>query len=124
MEAKGDHILAITYWYETYYEVYKGGQFFRVIDEMHAKYGSCFSSSLSSRESTRAMNNRHSAYTAITGPIIRITPNEVHFDDPDFNDVLYPSLGKRKIDRPAYAAARAGSKFEMLMGGILPVYMR
>jgi hypothetical protein len=42
---------------------------------------------------------------------VRITPNEVQFEDPEFNDVLYPSLGKRKIDRPEYAAARAGSKF-------------
>ncbi|WDK14961.1 cytochrome P450 [Colletotrichum graminicola] len=66
---------ALTYWYETYYEVYKGGQYFRMIDNMHGKYG----------------------------PIVRITPNEVHFEDPTFNDVLYPSLGKRKIDRPGNA---------------------
>ncbi|KAK4243558.1 cytochrome P450 [Corynascus novoguineensis] len=68
----GPKLAAITYWYETYYEVYKGGQYFRMIDKMHAKYG----------------------------PIVRITPNEVHFEDPNFNDVLFPSLGKRKIDRP------------------------
>ncbi|KAK6063590.1 cytochrome P450 [Seiridium cupressi] len=43
------------------------------------------------------------------GPIVRITPNEIHFEDPDFNDVLFPSLGRRKVDRPGYAAARAGS---------------
>lgn len=35
----GNRVLAITYWYETYHEVYKGGQYFRIIDEMHAKYG-------------------------------------------------------------------------------------
>ncbi|EFQ35390.1 cytochrome P450 [Colletotrichum graminicola M1.001] len=68
----GPRLAALTYWYETYYEVYKGGQYFRMIDNMHGKYG----------------------------PIVRITPNEVHFEDPTFNDVLYPSLGKRKIDRP------------------------
>ncbi|KAE8365518.1 cytochrome P450 [Aspergillus caelatus] len=77
----GPKLAALTYWYETYYEVYKGGQYFRVIDDMHAKYG----------------------------PVVRITPNELHFDDPEFNDVLYPSAGKRKIDRPEYAAARAGT---------------
>jgi cytochrome P450 len=46
---------------------------------------------------------------------VRVTPNEVHFEDPEFNDVLYPSAGKRKIDRPEYAAARAGSKFQAPM---------
>ncbi|KAF9884916.1 hypothetical protein FE257_000907 [Aspergillus nanangensis] len=77
----GHRLAALTYWYETYYEVYKGGQYFRVIDEMHAIYG----------------------------PVVRITPNELHFEDPEFNDVLYPSGSKRKIDRPEYAAARAGT---------------
>lgn len=46
----------------------------------------------------------------IIGPIVRITPNEVHFNDPEFNDVLYPGPGKRKIDKPEYAALRAGSE--------------
>lgn len=39
-----DPVSALTYWYETYYEVYKGGQYFRIIDEMHAKYGQDFPS--------------------------------------------------------------------------------
>lgn len=57
------------------------------------------------------MDTLHSAYDKNIGPIVRITPNEVHFEDPEINDVLFPSRGKRKIDRPGYAAARAGSKF-------------
>jgi hypothetical protein len=30
---------ALTGWYETYYEVVKDGQFFRVINDMHSRYG-------------------------------------------------------------------------------------
>ena len=103
-----DPLSALTYWYETYYEVYKGGQYFRIIDEMHAKYGQDFPIA---RE-----GGLPSAYTNVIGPIVRITPNEVHFEDPDFNDVLYPSAGKKRIDRPEYAAARAGSKFQSADG--------
>jgi hypothetical protein len=36
------NIAALTFWYESYYEVCKGGQYFRIIDEMHAKYGQEF----------------------------------------------------------------------------------
>ncbi|PTB66762.1 cytochrome P450 [Trichoderma citrinoviride] len=67
----GPKLAALTYWYETYYEVWKGGQYFREVDKMHRQYG----------------------------PIVRVTPNEVHFDDPSFLDVIYPSRGK-KINKP------------------------
>jgi hypothetical protein len=40
---------------------------------------------------------------------VRVTPNEVHFNDPDFLDIIYPSRGKR-IDKPGFVAVRAGSK--------------
>lgn len=33
--------LALTYWYEIYYDVWLGGQYFRKIAEMHKQYG-CF----------------------------------------------------------------------------------
>jgi hypothetical protein len=43
------------------------------------------------------------------GPIVRITPNEVHFNDPEFIDTLYPGPG-RKTDKPLWFALRTGSK--------------
>ncbi|KAH7374222.1 cytochrome P450 [Cadophora sp. MPI-SDFR-AT-0126] len=76
----GDNLAALTGWYETYYEIVKDGQFFRAIDKMHKKYG----------------------------PIVRIGPNEVHFDDPEFIDILYPNSG-RKTDKPDFVALRAGT---------------
>ncbi|KAL7803486.1 cytochrome P450 [Trichoderma aethiopicum] len=67
----GPKLAALTYWYESYYEIWQGGQYFRVVDQMHKQYG----------------------------PIVRVTPNEVHFDDPSFLDVMYPSRGK-KVNKP------------------------
>lgn len=34
----------------------------------------------------------------ITGPIIRITPDEVHIDDPDFFSTVYSS-GRSKVNK-------------------------
>ncbi|KAI9642742.1 hypothetical protein NHQ30_008473 [Ciborinia camelliae] len=57
----GPKIAALTGWYETYLDVFKGGQFEFEIERMHHKYG----------------------------PIVRITPWEVHIHDPEFYDVLF-----------------------------------
>lgn len=43
------------------------------------------------------------------GPVVRITPNEVHFLDPDFIDTVYPGPG-RKTNKPLWFAHRTGSK--------------
>lgn len=37
-----DHVAALTFWYDSYYEVCKGGQYFRITHERHAKYGQKF----------------------------------------------------------------------------------
>ena len=33
---------------------------------------------------------------SLQGPIIRITPHEIHIDDPDFIDQLFTGPGKRR----------------------------
>ena len=43
------------------------------------------------------------------GPIIRINPDEVHFNDPDFIDTLYPTRN-RKTDKPVKVGQRTGSR--------------
>ena len=65
----GPKITAITHWYEVYYQVWRPGQMEEQIRQMHRKYG----------------------------PIVRITPDELHINDPDFYDQIYnisPSINR------------------------------
>ena len=57
----GPKLAALTLWYEFYYDVILSGRYQWQIREMHARYG----------------------------PIIRISPFELHVDDPKFYDELY-----------------------------------
>jgi cytochrome P450 len=57
----GPKLAAATRWYEGYYDLYKPGQYTFKIAELHEQYG----------------------------PIIRISPHELHVNDPAFFDVLY-----------------------------------
>ncbi|KAF1842730.1 cytochrome P450 [Cucurbitaria berberidis CBS 394.84] len=77
----GPRIAALTSWYECYYDVWLGGHCFRTIAKMHQKYG----------------------------PIVRISPNEVHFNDLDFIDSLYPGAGERKTNRPVMVGKQSGT---------------
>lgn len=57
----GSKIAAATQLYEAYHDLYRGGQYTYVIGELHKKYG----------------------------PIIRISPDEIHISDPEFYDSVY-----------------------------------
>ncbi|KAI9664637.1 MAG: hypothetical protein M1821_006083 [Bathelium mastoideum] len=77
----GPKLAALTYWYEIYYDVWLEGQYFRQIAEMHKKYG----------------------------PIVRINPHEVHFNDPEFIDPLFPGPA-RKTDKYVFTGRRTGTQ--------------
>ncbi|OCK93440.1 cytochrome P450 [Cenococcum geophilum 1.58] len=62
----GPRLAAATWLYEVYYDLVQGGQFVFQLRRLHEKYG----------------------------PIVRITPNELHVNDPDLIDLVYPSGGK------------------------------
>ncbi|WYZ45823.1 hypothetical protein EsH8_IX_000048 [Colletotrichum jinshuiense] len=74
----GPKLAALSNWYEFYYDVVHPGQFTSHVQALHKKYG----------------------------PIIRITPTEIHIDDPEYFDTLYIRSGRR--DKYEYMAGRFG----------------
>ncbi|KAI0868177.1 cytochrome P450 [Hypoxylon argillaceum] len=70
----GPKLAAATHWYEAYYDLVSkgGGQWTFKIRRLHEIYG----------------------------PIVRINPDEIHIDDPDYYDVVYcSSTPSRPIDK-------------------------
>ncbi|KAI1141447.1 putative cytochrome P450 [Hypoxylon sp. FL0543] len=78
-EFPGPKLAAATVWYEFYYDGIKGGRYTFKIREMHEQYG----------------------------PIIRISPNELHCNDLGFIDTLYAG-GSARRDKYAYYATQFG----------------
>ncbi|KAH6628941.1 cytochrome P450 [Chaetomium tenue] len=76
----GPKLAALTFFYEAYYEAWLGGQMFQHVRELHKKYG----------------------------PVVRITPDEVHFDDPEVIDYVFPTAG-RKTDKPSWLHTKTGT---------------
>ncbi|KAI1761930.1 cytochrome P450 [Hypoxylon sp. FL1150] len=62
----GPKLAALTHWYEAYYDVYQNGQYTFKIKNLHEEYG----------------------------PIIRISPRELHVSDPAFFEHLYRQDGR------------------------------
>ncbi|KAL4864218.1 hypothetical protein BDV12DRAFT_205862 [Aspergillus spectabilis] len=71
----GPRLAALTSLYEAYYNNWLGGKYLYKIQEMHDRYG----------------------------PIVRISPWDLHVGDPDFYDILYPSTtsGRRANKSPS-----------------------
>jgi hypothetical protein len=74
----GPKLAAATYWYEYHYDVSKGGRFIWKIMELHKHYGE--------RECRAGWSIRADARI---GPVVRINPNELHFNDPEIYDEIY-----------------------------------
>ncbi|KAI0892237.1 cytochrome P450 [Annulohypoxylon nitens] len=66
----GSKLAAATYWYEFYFDWWLGGKFIFEIERLHKEYG----------------------------PIIRINPNELSIQDPEFYNEVYVSDIRRRTD--------------------------
>ncbi|KAK4505824.1 hypothetical protein PRZ48_003789 [Zasmidium cellare] len=75
----GPKLAALTKWYEAYYEIVLNGKFSFHIEDLHRKYG----------------------------PIIRITPDEIHIQDPPFWETLY--VKHNKSSKYEWTAGRFGN---------------
>jgi cytochrome P450 len=64
----GPRLATMTLWYEFYHDCFRRGQYLFQIRDMHAKYGH----------------------------IVRVTPDELHVNDPSFLPELMPSSGRRR----------------------------
>ena len=64
----GPALAAVTFWYQFYYDFFGDGKYVYVIRDMHTKYG----------------------------PIVRISPDELHVNDPAFVSELMPTTGRRR----------------------------
>jgi hypothetical protein len=76
----GPKLAAATFWYEFYYDVILGGQYYFKIKRLHEQYGS---------------------------PVIRINPKELHVLTPSFADELYAGATRNR-DKWAYKTKALG----------------
>ncbi|CAG9982715.1 unnamed protein product [Clonostachys byssicola] len=81
----GPRLAAVTGLYEAYYDLYLNGQYTFKIAELHNKYGNY--------STKRALTLLAIANGRIPGPIIRISPFELHVSDPTFFETLYQQNG-------------------------------
>jgi hypothetical protein len=73
----GPKLAAATLWYEFYYDVIFQGRYIFKIKDLHQKYG------------MRRPMSLNKWLIESLGPIIRISPNELHIDQPDYYEKLY-----------------------------------
>lgn len=80
----GPKIAGAMYLYQTYYSLIGGSRYYIEIGKIHEKYGN--------RTYPRCHNFLQPyivPYLQLPGPIIRITPDEVHFSDPENYEKIY-----------------------------------
>ena len=87
----GPKLAALTSWYEFYYDVIRPGQYVFKIKELHETYGQSLF-----RKKLLVVYGLD-----LLGPIIRVTPDEVHVNDITILDTIYtaPNVHRRDKDR-------------------------
>lgn len=77
----GPKLAALTWWYEYYHDIIRYGKYIWKVKQFHEQYG----------------------------PIVRISPYEVHLDDPDFFDTLYAASNTNRKDKWTWYTAALGT---------------
>lgn len=95
----GPRLAAATYLPEFYYDVVCVGKYTAEIGKMHEEYGEIDTAQLPGPEMQGT--GCRSEYLPTIGPLVRINPNEVHCNDPDFIDEIY-AVGGRKRNKPVH----------------------
>ncbi|KAL9123390.1 MAG: hypothetical protein Q9187_000072 [Circinaria calcarea] len=91
----GPRLAATTRYYELYYDVLKGGMYIWKVKEMHQQYGKRILPMALSTSSAKPLLVWSPLTRALgQGPIVRISPYELHIDDPDFYPTLYRQDGR------------------------------
>jgi Cytochrome P450 len=94
----GPKLAALTDYYEFYYNAIKCGMYMKKIEEMHERYGDdSLLSPFPPSCSFLLFPSEMDILTCETGPIVRVTSEELHIKDSDFFDKIY--LGARKTDK-------------------------
>ena len=96
----GPKLAALTLWYEAYYDIVKGGKYTFKLKELHDEYGK--QACVRPCESVECL-------CVHQGPIIRISPYELHINDPDFCDELYVASAVRRTHKYPWALRMFGS---------------
>jgi hypothetical protein len=96
----GPRLAALSFWYERYYDVIKRGRYVFKIKDLHDQYGMSQSPPQPSR-SIFQINSpcTYFKYLNLPGPIVRVTPVEVHIKDIGFLDNIFPVSNLRKRDK-------------------------
>lgn len=89
----------MTLLYEFYYDLVMGGTYTKQIHKMHETYGEDPSRLL--RGVTCIEQQLIYFSLLLAGPLVRISPNEIHCNDAAFVDEIYAS-GARKRDKQAH----------------------
>lgn len=88
----GPKLAGATYLYQTYFSLANGSRYYYQIGKLHKKYGN-----LEPFSSIASVTDAHPSI----GPVVRITPDEVHLSDPDNYEVIY-SVGTKYAKSPQF----------------------
>jgi hypothetical protein len=92
----GPRWAAASYVPEFYYDILRGGRYYKKVIQMHEEYGEYLRSS---------EIRRTSICSCRSGPIIRVNPDELSFNDPFFYDKVYSGSGQKRNKNPALTAS-------------------